>query len=489
MRTFKNWLVEEKSSSEYDNREPHHAYHTDDGHLIHVHLNKNPKGTHAVFINKSLGNQVTKVVHWNVGADQPSKYELERAGKEDNLQQESFHIGEGWLLERAPAKVKVEKPKKEVKHVIDGKMTPNTGGKVTELATMVHLIGHKHEHAGTFGSKEHEAEAKPYKDEIEHMVKGVKDPEEVQTRIEHGRAAANNILAHLKEKHGPNAKIVNVAHTAQPGDIPRFTRGLHNDDQESNPSDVAVEVAGSKKKASKKNSDGTHFEGYSLKSSKKANEITAKNPAIHMNGLLDHPSREFKAEKVSREGIKKHVLKPMNVDHLTQTQRAKVVDAEREKAAAAGNYDKQKGTQLEQDANVGGRKAINDVATELHSHLHHLINNVGDEGHRMIGKMMKNHLTSESSMPWSKVKVKGETKDKVKSTIAEGSESPMAKIFDHPNTKFTVHRKEGSNSVTIGYHHPETGEHVTLAHYTPKTKSNVFKSDVHGWNVRPAATH
>jgi hypothetical protein len=28
-----------------------------------------------------------------------------------------------------------------------------------------------------------------------------------------------------------------------------------------------------------------------------------------------------------------------------------------------------------------------------------------------------------------------------------------------------------------------------LAHYSPKTKSNAFKSDVHGWNVVPAKVH
>ena len=130
MQTFKNWLTEETQHSEYDTREPHHAYHTEDGHLIHVHLNKNPKGTHAVFSNKTLGNQMTKVVHWNVGASQPGKYELEEAGKEDDESlKEEYFIGSGWLLEKAPPKVKVAP--EETKHVIDGEMTPNTGGKLS----------------------------------------------------------------------------------------------------------------------------------------------------------------------------------------------------------------------------------------------------------------------------------------------------------------------------------------------------------------------
>ena len=486
MRNFKNWLNESQNENldKYEGREPHHQYHTEDGHTIHVHVDKNPKGSHAAFLNKSLG-YVTKLVHWNVGAKQPSKTELEHAGKDDPNLKEEFFIGEGWLIEKAPPKVKVAK---ETKHVIDGRMTPNTGGKVTELATMVHLIGHKHAHAGTAGSPEHEAEAKPFKDEIQKMTKGAKK-EDVQLRIEHGRAAANNILDDVKLEHGDNAKILNVAHTANAGDIPKFTRGRHNDTQDDNPSDVAVEVGGSNAKKDKKNSDDTHFEGYSLKSSLKSKEITAKNPAVHMDTVLDTPDRPFSqtAEKISREGLKK-VHEKMGAAGQKAADRARTIEAERDKARAAGTYNSKEGTELEQQSRVHGRASIQALGEHLYDHSKHLLDNHPD-GHKMIGKMLKNHLTSESSMRWKKLKVRGDTPEKVSSTITHGNESELGKLLTHPKTKFEVSKKDGGSTVTYHMIHPQTGERVAIAHYTAKTKSNAYKSDVHGWNVRPASGH
>ena len=73
MHSFKNWLLEETVNT-YDDRKPHHIYHSESGHLIHVHLDKDEHGTHAVFINKHLGdNAVVKTVSWKPDAEQPSK--------------------------------------------------------------------------------------------------------------------------------------------------------------------------------------------------------------------------------------------------------------------------------------------------------------------------------------------------------------------------------------------------------------------------------
>lgn len=481
MHGFRNWLVENLTGgapTHYEGQKPHHEYHTEDGHHIQVHVSKNEKGSHAVFINKSLGGHVTKLVHWNVGAKQPSKSELEQMGK--GGEEEDAHLREHYQLSEAAAK----KAEKEEQHVINGKMTPNTGGKVAEHATMAYLIGHKHAHAGTTGSPEHLAELKEHEDEIKRITKGVADPKSVETRMEHGRAAANLILQHVKEKHGPDAKIVNVGHTAKPGDIAKFTRGVHtNDTQKNNPSDVAVEVSGSRLKPHKRNSDGTHFEGYSLKSSEKAAEITANNPAIHLHGMLDAPGRKLNTDKVSRDSLKKYVHKPLGGEGKIAAVRSKEIKAARE-ANTTGNK-----TELEQKASEGGRKAIDAVTSEFHKHLQHLTTKEGDEGHHLIGKMLKQHLVADSDMPWAKVKSKGDQKEKVKASLTGGSESPLKKILNDKKTKFSVQRKAGSPTVNVGYLHPETGEHVTLAKYTPKTKSNAYKSDVHGWNVVPASHH
>ncbi len=481
MHGFRNWLVENLTGgapTHYEGQKPHHEYHTEDGHHIQVHVSKNEKGSHAVFINKSLGGHVTKLVHWNVGAEHPSKAELEQLGK--GSEEEDAHLKESYLLEAATKKVK--EPKEE-QHVINGKMTPNTGGKVAEHATMAYLIGHKHAHAGTTGSPEHLAEVKEHEDEIKRITKGVADPKSVETRMEHGRAAANLILQHVKEKHGPDAKIVNVGHTAKPGDIARFTRGVHtNDTQKNNPSDVAVEVSGSRLKPHKKNSDGTHFDGYSLKSSEKAAEITANNPAIHLHGMLDTANRKLGTEKVSRDSLKKHVHEPLGGAGKSATQRGAEIKAKRLETGESK-------TELEHKASEGGRKAIDNVTSEFHKHLQHLTTKEGDAGHHLIGNMLKQHLVADSDMPWAKVKSKGDQKEKVKASLTGGSESPLKKILNDKNTKFSAIRKPGSPTVHVGYLHPETGEHVTLAKYTPKTKSNAYKSDVHGWNVVPASHH
>ena len=484
---------------EAKNTQPFHTYKTEDGHSIAVHLKSNEKGNYAHFINHSLGGQTTKIVHWAKGTETPSKSELEKMGREEDTEESEPEAPVKSTPEPTKYKPKFSSPgnfitvhdgdsSKQIKineaskgqHVVDGKMTPNTVGKVTEHATMVHLINLKHEQNGTTGSAEHKKELKEHEDAISTLTKGVSDPSTVETRMEHGKAAANLILQHIKEKHGENAKIASVGHTANEGDITKFTRGIHSKDtQETNPSDVAVEVTGSKLKSK----SGSHFEGYSLKSSAKAGEITAANPAIHMYGMLDTPNRKMNAEEVSRNSLRTKVHIPMGGEGKTAAQRGKEIDSEREKEG------KKNLTDFEVKASKLGQSAIRDVAEEFHTHLNHLTSNEGETGHKLISNMLKQHLVADSDMPWYKVKVKGDKVSNVRAALVEGSESPLKKILNDKNTKYFANRAPGSPSVQVGYVHPETGDNITLAHYTPKTKSNAYKSDVHGWNVRPSSSH
>lgn len=485
---------------EAKSNQPYHTFSTKDGHSISVHLKSNEKGNFAHFINHSLFDQTTKIVHWPKGAETPSKSELEKFGGEKETEEDSDREPQSKIQsEPVKAKPKYSSPSnsitihdgessKEIKlneaskgqHVVNGKMTPNTVGKVTEHATMIHLINLKHEQNGTTGSQEHTNELKEHEDAISTLTKGVSDPTTVKTRMKHGETAANLILDHIKEKHGENAKIASVGHTANEGDITKFTRGIHSKDtQETNPSDVAVEVTGSKLKSK----HGSHFEGYSLKSSAKAGEITAANPAIHMYGMLDTPNRKMNTEEVSRNSLRTKVHIPMGGEGKTAAQRGKEIDREREKEGI------DKGTNLELKASKLGQSAIRDVTEEFHKHLTHLTENEGDNGHHLIANMLKQHLVSDSDMPWYKVKVKGETPSNVKGVLVEGSESPLKRILNDKNIKYFSNRLPGSPSVQVGFVHPKTGQRVVLASYTPKTKSNAYKSDVHGWNVKQSSAH
>lgn len=482
MQNFSNWLVEstglDNKYDEYEGKEPHHVYHNEDGHLVHVHLKRNAKGTHAVHINKDLGYH-TKITHWNHAGTQPSKYELERAGKEqqrESLDESYFTIGQGWLLEA--------KKEKEVKHVIDGKLTPNSAGKITEFATALHLHNRMHEDAGTLNTPAHQEAIKPFQDEIMTHSKGVKDPADVQLRIEHGKAAANVIYDDMKETHGPKARIVNVGHTHQAGDIAKFTRGQHNDTQQENPSDVAIEVADSKHPS--ENSDGTHFEGHSLKSTLKSKETTASNPAIHMNGLLGSDFGD-KADKISREGLA-DLHNKMGDGHLSRADRSRKLEAERDQMKAAGTYDKRVGSPLEQRGRELGRPINNALGDHLHETAQKILES-GAKGHKTIGKMLKAHLTSTSSMRWKKVKVRGDKIEKVSATVTDGSESELSRLLEHPKTRFGVSRSEGGASVRFHMIHPHTGQKIDLCDYTAKTGSNAYKSNTHNWIVKPCSTH
>lgn len=497
MRNFKNWLTEEFNPTDYEGRTPHHVYHTEHGHLVHVHIDKDEHGSHATFINQHLGG-VVKTVHWKPDAEQPTKDELEKASAYEPEDDEKHHVKEemlsfkGMLAEKAPPKVKVEKPAKaEAEHVDkSGNLSINAGGILTEMATHYHLNEHKHKVNGTLGSPEHKAEQKEIQNNINKIAKhknATKDTkEQVQTRIYHGRSAAAGIIRNVRMKHGNKARIVNVGHTSKAGDIPRFTRGVHNDTQE-NTSDVAVEVHGSHLKPHKDNSDGTHFEGFSLKSSKKSAEITAKNPAADMGGMLDHSTRKLEADKEGKAALEKHVFKPLGIGGKTPAERGKILDKARAEHEAAGG-EKNK-SPMELKANEGGKKAIAAQNDELHDHLKHLMTLPKNEGHKMIGKMLTAHLMPDTDMPNSKVKVSGEKKEKIKSVVEPNSDHPIKKILSDPKTKFDVRKNAGGGAIHVGYVHPKTGEFVHLATYAAKPKSNASKAGTMGWNIKAAKFH
>ena len=208
-------------------RKVYHSYRNKDGYDIHVHVKKTPHGHAAHFYNKDLGGGVVKTIHWSNPSAKPSKKEMERLGHD------SYDLYEHVLLERQHAS-----------------LDSDSAGKIAEHSAIIHMIGHKHRHAGTYGSDEHTEEISPHEKAIKALGKG-KDPKAVATRIAHGREMANAALAHIKAKHGPTAYIKRVGHTSKNGDIGRFTGGRHNDGQE-NPSDMAVEIGFTKKAAKKK---------------------------------------------------------------------------------------------------------------------------------------------------------------------------------------------------------------------------------------------
>jgi hypothetical protein len=281
---------------DFKNLKPIHSFNTDDNHKIDVHLFNGPNGQHAVFFNKNL-NAVTKLVHWNHGASRPTNSELEKAGSEDqehNLKEE------------------------------EEKITADSAGKIAEHSLVIHLMNHMHKQKGTYGSSSHKSDITAHEKEIERLGSGV-NANDIELRKEHGRAAAAAAIETIKMEHGPKATIERVGHTAKSGDIGKFTHGKHNDDQ-TNPSDVAVHIKNSSKSTPE---DPDHYHGFSLKSSSKSSQITAKNPAIHMHGLLDHPSRKFGAETISRSGLK-GLHAAMGVSGKSAAERGRMIAAARE---------------------------------------------------------------------------------------------------------------------------------------------------------------
>ena len=460
MKSFKYWLKEniiiENFGDDHDfsGLKPHHSFKTNDNHDIDVHLFNNPQGKHAVFFNKNLKG-ITKLVHYAHNA-QISKHDLEKAGHEDDDEVENIH--EELLIE---------------------KLKPNSAGKIAEHSAVMHMIGHMHNQNGTYGSPKHKKEIEPHKKAIKEFGHG-STPQEVGLRVRHGQEMANAALESLKMKHGPHMKIVKVGHTAKPGDIEKFTGGKHKDTQD-NPSDMAVHVKVPKSKGLHESEEEHehHYEGFSLKSSSKQSNITTRSPAIHFHGALDHPTRALKTKEISSSGLK-NIHKSMGHEGKTDKERKDIVRDHRQKEGVSS------GSKIELKANEHNRGVHEHLAKELHDHIKHLTTKTGNEGHHMVGKMLHNHLSPKTSMPWSKIHVKGEHEHKIHASVTPGSEHPMNKIFKNKNTKYSSTRSGN----TVNIHKVEKdGSHTTLAHYRPKAADTAFASSSHKWDVKVANSH
>jgi hypothetical protein len=462
MKTFKYFITENSNILEafaedhdFSALKPHHSYKTKDNHHIDVHVFNDKNGKHAVFKNKNL-NSITKLVHWSHDSEFPSKSELEKINADPD-EKEDNKINEQIILEE---------------------LLPDSAGKIAEHSAVMHMIGHMHAQNKTYGSPEHKKQIAPHKKAISELGKG-HDPQVVNLRVKHGEAMANAALESLKLKHGPGMKIVDVGHTSKPGDIERFTKGRHKDTQD-NPSDMVVKVKASKK-INESEDDDHHYEGFSLKSSAKAKNITVKNPAVHFHGELDHPTRKLDTEKISRDGLKK-LRNDMGHGDKSAAERGRLIDSVRKKENVPNR------SSIEKKASDLGRKVNSDISSEFHNHLKHLTTKTGDEGHHKIGQLLKKHLTPETSMSYSKIHAKGDHPHKIKAVVTPGSDSPLHKVFNNKKTKYSVTRNKNSSTVSI-HKVEKDGSHTTLANYTPKTNSNALKSDVHNWVVTPANTH
>jgi hypothetical protein len=455
-------LLKESFGDDHDfsNLKPHHSYSTKDNHKIDVHLFNNPNGKHAIFFNKNL-NGITKLVHWEHNAEMPSKNELEKLGHEEDKHE---NLNES------------KEPKERG-------LLGDTGGKITEHSAAIHLIHHMHQQHGTYGTTQHKDDLKPHETALKSMknkyVTNKTQEKEFRVRQTHGKAAASSMIETLKQKHGPNVKIAAVGHTAKAGDIEKFTKGKHKDTQE-NPSDLTVKtyVPGNLKEEFGEGHEH-HYEGFSLKSSKASKKITTKNPSIHLDGMLNHPTRSLGTEKIARDGLKE-VHKKMGHGDKTAAERGRIINKVREKEGVPDR------SSIEQKASKLAQPVHTATAEELHNHIHHLLTHTGDEGHRMIGNMLKKHLVPHTGMPWSKVHVMGDEEHKVKATVTPGNEHPLNKVLSNKKTKYAVSR----NGATVTLHKVEKdGSHTALAHYRPKTNSNALKSDTSNYVVTPAYSH
>lgn len=474
MKTLKTWLAEGKHPKAPEQK-PHHTYHTKTGHKIHVHIKRDGYGTHAEYYNHSLGGGHVKTTTYLPGHDDFSKDDLEDPHGDKYSISEDLNIVDSIFLAEKAEHVKA-----------DGSLSINTGGIVAEMATHAHLINWKHKHAGTHGSEEHLQEVKPIHDEIHRITQGA-NPDHVQLRIDHGKAAARGIVRDVRRSHGKDAKIVNVGHTSKLGDIPKFTRGHHNDTQK-NTADTAIEISGSKH-TSTANSDGTHFEGHSLKSSKTKQQITAKNPGANMGGLIDTPTRALNAHQVGVDHLNKIVNKMGHKEGTTGKHRGDILKQHiiDHKKSLADPSTYRHDSPMEKQANDLNRKGIANQNHELHEHLHHLMST---NQHHVIGKMLNNHLTPDTSMPNKKVRMSGDIgKNNTHATVEENSEHPIKDIFRNKDSKYHVEKNANGSNVRISYVHPETGEKHHLATYAAKPKASAFKATNMGWNVLPGNFH
>jgi hypothetical protein len=231
--------------------------------------------------------------------------------------------------------------------------------------------------------------------------------------------------------------------------------------------------------------DEPKYEGFSLKSSKKSNNITVKNPLIDMGGTLDHVTRKLNTRTISSEGLSKaqtKTAKAMKIkgDISTGPKRKSIINGYREREGVTSN------SSIEHEANKHAYEVKGHVAGEFHEHLNHLLTNTGSDGHKMIRNMLLHHLTPETSFPVSKVYAKGDHPDKVSAKVESLDTSPVKKLLQSRSPRFVATR----NGHTVTIHHDDgKGNLVALAHYRPKTKGNAFEHSIHGWNVIPATRH
>lgn len=433
------FFITESRKKRKSHAKSHHTFRTSDGHTVDVFIHTKKDGSgKAVYHNRNL-NSVVKTLHWFHPAGHPTNDELENDIDHDD--------------------------KKKLYEAIEyKKMDSDTGGRIAEKSAILQMIRHKHHLNNTLDSEEHKKEEAPHREELNKLSED-RHPTDIHLRVTHGKYMADAALDHIKTVHGNNAKILKVGAVSKPGDISKFTGGRHEEGQE-NPSDFAVEVH-------KHPENQTHFHGFSLKSLGTSSGYTARQPGINFDGMLNHHSRKLQTEPISRSSIQ-DVANKMNLGHLTAAQRGKHIDTIR---ALEGKTSR---SSIEVEANKHAQKGKEDVAKELHEHLQHLTNNTGEEGHHMIGKMLRSHLGLETSMPYATIKAKGKTPEKSKAEIV--NTDAYKKILTNPKTRYSSERK--GQKVTIFAHHD--GNVTSVAHYSAKPDRNVLKSSLHLWNVRMA---
>ena len=437
LKSFKEWLLEAQIFS----GKPYHSYRTVDGHKVDVHMVEDGAFRVAHFVNKSIGGHIVKIGVQPREDDVWTHDELEHLGKEKL--DESF-----------------------------AQMTNKDIGDISEHSMAAHLTDLKHLHQGTFGSPEHKAEKKVHTDAISAIAKG-KDPREVGIRAEHGRVMAKAAHEDLKEKYGESVKIHRVGITNKDGDIPKFTKGAHNDTDE-NPSDVSVEISHSHTHDEDEGIKAHH--GFSAKSTgKNTGDITAKNPGLNaLDTMLDHPKRKSNINKVASDGKKavneKHGI-PSNLPDRSKTGESKK------------SYVKSR-PGLDKKMNVDFAKVNNDSAKELHDQMHHLTKQ-GPAGHHQIGKALSSMLTSNTSMPFTKITGHGSEEGKIHAVTGGGSESPLHHLLNDKNTRYEV----SHNGSAVHVHQVKSdGTKIKLATISTKFKSHGSYSSPVG-NVKPGELH
>lgn len=429
------FFITESRKKRKSHAKSHHTFRTSDGHTVDVFIHtKKDGGGKAVYHSREL-NGIVKTLHWFHPAGHPTNDELENDLHHD---------------------------KKLYEAVEYTKMDSDTGGRIAEKYAILKMIDHKHEQNGTLGSDEHKSELSPHMEELSKLSEG-RHPDDVQLRRMHGHAMANKAIEHIKTTYGNKVRILRVGSVSKPGDIERFTNGKHTDGQE-NPSDFAVEVHNHPE-------NQTHFHGFSLKSLGSGSTHTTRQPGINLDNMLDHPSRKLQTEKISREA-NQDVADRMGLGHMIPAERGKHIDTIR---ALEGKTSR---SSIEVEANKHAHAGKTAVAEELHNHIQHLTTNVGEEGHHMIGRMLKRHLGLDSSMPYVTIKAKGKTPEKTKVQITNND--ALDKVLSNPKTRYSSQRK--GSAVNIFAHHEGKVFHV--AKYENKPRSNVLKNAVNYFNVR-----